>query len=180
MKTLIAERNWLNVGDVRLDASFHLSNGRISKISLDKSPYPTLPLSSVTKEIYNGARFKRYYVDDPEKGIPFTGSSDMLKPELSNLKYISKKLSKNIQALSLQKDWILVSCSGTIGNTVYTNDDYVNKTASQHIMRVIPNEKIYSGYLYAYLSSRFGYALLTQGGGNRQGNVRKVQGKVSS
>jgi type I restriction enzyme, S subunit len=163
MKTLIAERNWLNLKDTRFDASFHLSDGRLSKIQIDRCPYEIRPLISVTKEIYNGARFRRYYVNDPQKGIPFMGSSDMSKPELTDLKYISKKLSKNAESLRIQKDWILVSCSGTIGNTVYTNDDFANKTASQHIMRIIPNEDIYPGFLYAFLSSRFGYALLSQG-----------------
>ena len=91
------------------------------------------------------------------------GSSDMLKTDIKELKLISKELTKNINDLYIKKDWILVSCSGTIGNTVYTNEDYHDKTASQHVMRIIPNGKLPSGYLYAYLSSKFGYALLTQG-----------------
>jgi type I restriction enzyme S subunit len=92
------------------------------------------------------------------------GSSDMLKSEFSGLKYLSKKLTKNLNDIWLSKGWTLVSCSGTIGNTVYTNSDFENKTASQHIIRIVANtEKIKPGYLHAFLSTRFGYALLTQG-----------------
>lgn len=164
MKLLSAKSNWLNDGEQRLDASFHLSDGRLSKIKIDKCPYEALPLQKVTKSLYNGARFKRIYVKDEAYGIPFMGSSDMLKSDVDNLKFISKKLSKNIDSLRVEKDWILVSCSGTIGNTVYTTSDYHNKTASQHVMRIIPNESIIkSGFLYAYLSSQAGYSLLTQG-----------------
>jgi len=164
MKFLTANSNWLEGNGQRLDASYHLSDGRLSKVKINKCPYKVLPLQKVTKSLYNGARFKRIYVRDKAFGVPFMGSSDMLKSDVDNLKYISKKLSKNIDSLQIEKNWILVSCSGTIGNTVYTNNDYHGKTASQHVMRIIPNDsKIKPGYLYAYLSSVVGYSLLTQG-----------------
>lgn len=163
MKTLIAKSNWMKIGDFRLDSSFHLNDGRISKLKIEKSPYERLPLKSLAVDIYNGARFKRYYVRDPKLGLPFMGSSDMLKSNLNDLKYISKKLSKNTDSLIIKKNWVLVSCSGTIGNTVFTTDDFHNKTASQHVMRIVPNGCVHPGYLYAFLSSKFGYSLLTQG-----------------
>jgi type I restriction enzyme, S subunit len=163
MKVLKVKNSWFKDSDLRLDAKCHLSEGRVAKVKVLKSPYKIQSLVNVTKDIYNGARFKRYYVEDQEKGIPFMGSSDMLKSDLQDLKLISKKHSKNLDKLMLEEDWILVSCSGTIGNTVYTNKEFLGKTASQHIMRIIPNENIKSGFLYAYLSSIYGYHLLTQG-----------------
>lgn len=163
MKVLKVKNSWFKDSDLRLDAKCHLSEGRVAKVKVLKSPYKVEPLSNVTQNIYNGARFKRYYVEDKENGIPFMGSSDMLKSDQQDLKLISKKYSKNVDKLLLNKDWVLVSCSGTIGNTVYTNKDFEDKTASQHIMRIIPKENIKSGFLYAYLSSIYGYNLLTQG-----------------
>lgn len=163
MKVLKVKNSWFKDSDLRLDAKCHLSEGRVAKFKVLKSPYKVESLSNVTQNIYNGARFKRYYVEDKENGIPFMGSSDMLKSDQQDLKLISKKYSKNVDKLLLNKDWVLVSCSGTIGNTVYTNKDFEDKTASQHIMRIIPKENIKSGFLYAYLSSIYGYNLLTQG-----------------
>ena len=32
MKILVAKRSWINTGDLRLNASFHLSEGNISKV----------------------------------------------------------------------------------------------------------------------------------------------------
>ena len=163
MKTLIVNSQWIN-GDLRIDSKYHLSDGRLTKLKIKKSPFQVEILANVSLSIYNGPRFKRYYVNDAQQGIPFMGSSDMLKTNFFDLKYISKKLSKNLAELYVKKDWILVSCSGTIGNTVYTNSDFEGKTASQHIMRIIPDpNKIKSGFLYAYLSSKYGYSLLTQG-----------------
>mgnify|MGYP006422092125 CR=1 FL=1 len=163
MKILSAKHKWVGESDLRLDASYHLSEGRLHKKIIEKAPFGNLNLKDVTSAIYNGARFKRYYVNDPSKGIPFMGSSDMLKSDLNSLKFLSKKLSKNIEQFRLVEGWILVSCSGTIGNTVFTNKDFEDKAASQHIMRIIPNNNVKEGFLYAFLSSKYGYSLLTQG-----------------
>jgi type I restriction enzyme, S subunit len=163
MKIGKAKSTWLSDGDLRFDSSFHLSEGRVYKNIINNAPLGSYLLKDVTSELFNGARFKRYYVQSDDLGIPFMGSSDMLKLDLDGLKLISKKLSKNIKALRISKEWTLVSCSGTIGNTVFANSDFDNKTASQHILRVVPNGKIPSGYLYAFLTSKYGYALLTQG-----------------
>ena len=161
MKVLKVKNILVTQGDYRLDSSFHLSEGVVAGETMNNSPFEIKKLSDITSDIYNGARFKRYYVR--ENGIPFMGSSDMLKSNFSNLKLLSHKYTKNINSLKLKKNWILISCSGTIGNTVFTNEDFDGKTASQHVMRVIPNKQIKEGYLYAYLSSKYGYSLLTQG-----------------
>lgn len=164
MKVGIIKNSWIKNLDYRLDASCQLNESRSVTVLLDKIPVKKLQLNEVATKIYNGPRFKRYYVKDDERGIPFMGSSDMLKSNLRNLKYISKRYSKNIDDLIIKKDWILVSCSGTIGNTAFTNQNFENVTASQHIMRVIPDrEKIMPGFLYAFLTSKYGYILLTQG-----------------
>ncbi|HNX88783.1 MAG TPA: restriction endonuclease subunit S [Paludibacteraceae bacterium] len=164
MKIAITKNSWLHGSDLRLDASFHLSEGRQAKNTIQMLSVEKQNLSKISLKIYNGARFKRVYVSDENRGIAFMGSSDMLKSDFYGLKYLSKVYTKNISELLIKKDWILVSCSGTIGNTVYTSLDFDGKSASQHIMRIIPdNSKIKSGYLYAYLSSKYGYSLLTQG-----------------
>ncbi|MFV0220363.1 restriction endonuclease subunit S [Empedobacter falsenii] len=163
MKVLNVNKSWIVDNSNRLDAKPYLSEGRIASIKVLKSPLGHEKLKDITFDIFNGPRFKRYYVEDPKKGVAFMGSSDMLKADLNNLKFISKKYSNNLEKLRLLEDWILVSCSGTIGNTVYTNADFKDKTASQHIMRIIPSDVKRAGYLYAYLSSKYGYNLLTQG-----------------
>lgn len=163
MKLIIAESKWLNDSDLRIDGKFHLSDGRVARLTIGKSPYVVKTIGSVTKDIFYGGRDRRVYVEDSSKGVPFMGISDMLKSDLNSLKYISTKNTKNLKSYILSSGWTLVSRSGTIGNTVFTNSDYASKAASEHIIRVIPQTNILPGVLYAYLSSRYGYALLTQG-----------------
>lgn len=163
MKVLNVNKSWIVDNSNRLDAKPYLSEGKIVLKHLLKNKGKLNKLRFLSKEIFYGGRDKRVYVDSDKKGIPFMGSSDMLKSDFSALKLVSIKYTKKLNEQLLKKDWILISRSGTIGNTVYTNIDFENKAASEHIIRVIPNGKVPSGYLYAYLSSKYGYNLLTQG-----------------
>lgn len=138
MKLIIAESKWLNDSDLRIDGKFHLSDGRVARLTIGKSPYVVKTIGSVTKDIFYGGRDRRVYVEDSSKGVPFMGISDMLKSDLNSLKYISTKNTKNLKSYILSSGWTLVSRSGTIGNTVFTNSDYASKAASEHIIRIIP------------------------------------------
>lgn len=63
----------------------------------------------------------------------------------------------------LQKDWILITCSGTLGNVTYTNKTFEGHIATHDLIRVVPNDsKVNKGTLYAFLSSRYGYNQITQ------------------
>lgn len=164
MKTATATSAWLLDEGNRLDASFHLSDGREARAIIGRCPFQVEKVGNVTKEIFYGGRAKRNYVSDPEKGVPFIGSSDMLKSDLSGLKLLSKKYTKDLQSYFVDLGWTLISRSGTIGNTSYVTEDFIDKAASEHIIRVVPDEnKIESGYLFAFFSTKYGYALLTQG-----------------
>ena len=163
MKTGVVQCKYVGSDGVRLDSKFHLSDGIYTKRLIMHSPYSLKTVGCFSSDVFYGNRAKRIYVNSSDKGIPFIGSSDMLKLGINDVKLISKKYTQSLDSLTLKKGWILISRSGTIGNTVYTNDIFENKIGSEHIIRVIPNINIYSGFLYSYLSSTYGYSLLTQG-----------------
>lgn len=113
--------------------------------------------------IFIGGRAKRIYVLDPEHGVPFLSSSDMLMASLEGVKLISRK-QPELETLTLRKGWTLISRSGTIGNIVYAREDMDGLAGSEHIMRVVPDpEMIRPGYLFAYLASPIGTALVRCG-----------------
>jgi type I restriction enzyme S subunit len=123
MKAVSGKSRWLYDEGHRLDASFHSSDGRFMARKFQESKLPTEPLLTVTKKIFNGPRFARCYVDDKRRGLPFLSSSDILRTNLSNLKLLSKKHTKNLNNLLIYEGWILISCSGTIGNMAYCRQD---------------------------------------------------------
>jgi type I restriction enzyme, S subunit len=152
----------------RLDCNPYLSGGFEARVLLKKLDAEKQPLKDLTagglKGIFNGPRFPRHYVQDPAHGVPFLGSTDILAADLSGLPMISKKQVKARPELMIDQDWTLITCSGTIGRMVYSRADMKGMAGSQHFMRIVANRtKILPGYLYAYLSSRFGVALIVSG-----------------
>jgi len=163
MKILNVKNSWFATSGLRLDASYHLSEGPITKLKLKNSPYELTTLEAESQRIFSGNIFKRTYVLNIKNGWPYLTGSDMVKSDINSGRFISKKYTEKSNNLAIQKDWILISCSGTLGNTVFTNDDFVGKIGTHDLIRVIPNEnKTKKGYLYAYLSSSYGKGLLTQ------------------
>jgi type I restriction enzyme S subunit len=166
IKTIPSE--WLAQGDHRLDCIPYLSGAIEARVLLDKMHVEKVPLRSVTKGgmagIFNGPRFPRNYVDDPEHGVPFLGSTDILAADLSWLPFISKKQVAAIPELLIDEGWTLITCSGTIGRMAYARTEMKGMAGSQHFMRVVPDpDKILPGCLYAYLSSKFGVPLVVSG-----------------
>ncbi len=58
----------------------------------------------------------------------------------------------------------MITCSGTIGRMTYVRPDMDGIWSSQDVLKVVPNpECIPPGYLYAFLSSRYGVPLVVSG-----------------
>lgn len=145
------------VSQMRLDGSFHLSDGLEVRKLVSKSPYGTTEIKDVSSNIYCPGIFKRNYV---KSGIPFLGGGDIQKQDLDSGKYLREKNTPNYEVLQIKKGWSLVTCGGTIGDTVFANNLLAKCWISQHVMRVIP-QNIKEGMLYAYLASKYGKLLLT-------------------
>jgi len=163
MKSIIAKNTWFVESDLRLDASYHLSDTNRIKHLFSTLPYQFTTIQEQSERIFSGNIFRRTYVKDPERGIPYITGSDMIKLDITSGKYLSKRQSAGLKNLMLEKGWILITCSGTLGNTVYTNDLFAKSIATHDLIRIIPNNRqVKEGLLYAYLSSKYGYTLLTQ------------------
>ncbi len=148
---------------LRFDASFHLSEGLVVKRQIASSPYEMLTIKDVSSDIFYGNRAKRVYVSKREHGIPFLSSSDILQADLENVKLASKKYTPCIEQMTLKKGWTLISRSGTIGNCAFANAKHAQKLASEDVIRLVPNNILRGGLVYAYLASNHGHSLLTQG-----------------
>ncbi len=151
--TVIINSSKVYEDDYRLTAEYFTNQ---SSITLNKD-IQFSQLKDFAKVIGFGP-FKRHYIYNQAYGVPLISSSEMMEANPSCEGYISKKLQKNYEQYLVEKDWILVSCSGTIGNVTIVDDRINGFAVSQHALRVIPKEKKHRGYLYTYLSSEFGQA----------------------
>lgn len=162
--------SWMESNGRRLDCNPYLSGGFEARVLLERLKAEKQPLHELVcgynGGIYNGPHFIRNYVNDPEVGVPFVTSGSMLLADLSLLNLLRKKdaESTKLSYLRLQEGTTLISSSGTIGRLTYTRPDMDGMWSSQDVMKVVPDRtKIPPGYLYAYLSSRFGVALIVSG-----------------
>jgi len=158
----VVPSNWLENNGRRLDCGPYVSGAIEAKELLKR--YNTELLENVTKDIFHAGRESRIWIESPEHGIPFMGSTDILASDLSHLPLISKKQVASNPKFTIQDGWTLITRSGTVGRMAYARSDMDGIACSEHVMRVVPDtEKIKSGYLYAYLSSRFGVPIVISG-----------------
>lgn len=146
----ISIRNIKSSYTKRFEASYFKSEGNSFKKIIEKRKFKLL--KDLCLPIFRPGIFKRVYV---EKGIEFLGGSDINKAIPSSEKKLSVSKTKNLETLKIEDNWILVTCGGTIGFTLLTDEMEAGKTASQHILRIRPRN-IKVGYLYAFLSSDIG------------------------
>lgn len=171
MKVKAVPSSWIHGERRRLDVGPYLYGAVEARERIRRLDAPKEPLKSLTAGcgggIFNGPQFSRRWVTDPAHGVPFLGSSSMLLADLSHLPLLSRKHadSPKLRHLEIRPGMTLTSCSGTIGRMVYARPDMAGMRSSQDIMKVCPDPaRIPPGFLYAFLSSRFGLPLVTAGG----------------
>lgn len=153
---------WLADQASRLDAAAYGEGGLAARDRIKAGPWPWSQLQGLAR-LFNGPRFARHYVSARDKGVSFLSSSDMLLADTTWTPLLSKARTPFLTSLTLEHGWTLISCSGTIGNTVYVRDEIDAWTASQHVMRAAPNSsRVLPGYLFAFLTSAPAQAIIRQ------------------
>lgn len=156
--------SWLRIKGARLDSKPYLAGGMEARMMLESLSVKKQSLSDVTAGIFHAGREGRRYVENPEYGVPFLGSTDILNADLSTLPYLSKKQVSANPLFLLEEGWTLITRSGTVGRMAFVRPDMARMACSEHVMRVVPkSDSIPPGYLYAYLSSKFGVPQVVEG-----------------
>ncbi len=163
MKTGVTSTKHLASMSFRLDPSLHLSEGLRVREELAKSPYGLLTINDVSEKVFLGNIFSRIFVKDKTHGKTYLAASDTVLANIETGRYLSNKQAESLKHLWLKKNWILVTCSGTLGNVTYTNSTFEDKIATHDLIRIVPNDhKILKGVVYAFLAGKYGYYQITQ------------------
>lgn len=160
--TFLARSAWLAEEGRRLDASAYSSGGLQARDRIKNGPWPWRRLDAVAR-LFSESRFTRTYVSDPERSVPYLNGSDMLLVDLQGLLRLSIKNTPQLPALTVQRDWTLISCSGTIGRTVFVRGEMAGMAASHDVIRAVPDSSdVTPGYLFAFLTSAPAQAMIRQ------------------
>jgi type I restriction enzyme S subunit len=155
---------------LRLDCNPYIGGALEALSTLKQLGDKCVALNELTKGykggIYNGPVFKRRFVENPDFGVPFLTTATMLRADLRTVPYLSASdaKSKKLNYLELVPRMIMISCSGAIGNMVYVREDMKGYWSCQDQLKVsIDHEKVGSGYIYAFLNSKYGLPIITSG-----------------
>lgn len=156
----VARRQWVAEEGLRLDAGAYAGGALAVRDSIVRGDMTWRPLGELAQLSYPG-RFSRRYVNDPDRGVPFLSSSDMLLADIKGVPFLAHDALAQSPELRLSEGWTLISRSGTVGNTAYVRGEMVGLSASEHVIRAVPADNVMApGYLFAFLSSRHGRMLV--------------------
>ena len=159
----IIKSHWFFKGDNRLDGGFYAEKAETAMRILENSKSSIEPLSNLVSKIYIISRFKRIYTNNEQFGWPYITPTETLsfRPKID--RFISKENAPITSTLHFSKQgWLLMTASGTIGRLTYVTPRLEKYFLSHDLIRIIPNSEYSSAYLYAYLSTWIGQALITK------------------
>lgn len=163
MKTAVINSHDLIAEGHRIDPDLHMSEGAAVRNELARLPYELIKVGDCCERVFLGNIFSRLFVNDAQHGVPYLAASDTVLANLETGRFLSNKQAADLNYLRICKDWILVTCSGTLGNVTYTNSEFEKYIATHDLIRMVPNaKKVSKGTLFAFLASRFGYYQITQ------------------
>jgi hypothetical protein len=169
MKAKTIPSSWLRHEGRRFDCGPYTSGAQEARIRLRQLEFKKQPLLSLTRGggkdgIFHAGRESRWWVDSEEYGVRFLSSSSVLRADLSSLPFLHRSQIDANPRFTIGRGWTLITRSGTIGRMVYARPDMDGIACSEHVMRVVPDEqKVPPGYIYAFLSSKFGVPLVVSG-----------------
>ncbi|MBS7635813.1 restriction endonuclease subunit S [Candidatus Bathyarchaeota archaeon] len=148
---------------IRLNAYSYMPISRYTRKTLNerKGKYNLKKLGDpeVSRKVFTPPRFKRIYVKNEKEGIPLLQGSHIPMLKYFDIKLIWNKM-ENLNEYIIKRNWILVTCSGTIGRVFLVSKLCEGWAATNHMTRIIPSEKINAGYLTIFLQSPYGLSQL--------------------
>ena len=148
----------------RLTGTFHLSEDQRAVAAVRRTSLTTVALGTLVegRGIFRGPIFSRRYVGDPEHGEPYVSAKDLVMADVRPSAYLARSHGGLLEDLRLHEGMILVTCSGmNLGRAIWTRRDLDGLVASHDLIRICPNASVVPpGYLYAFLSGRYGHAFI--------------------
>jgi type I restriction enzyme S subunit len=147
----------------RLKAAVYGIEGRHAQALLEECKWPIVKVAGENglANAFHLPRFKRVWVEHSDYPIYQPGQINEINPKPSG--YLSPITQTDIDVLRVLKGQVLMTCSGrsgSIGRTTYVSDTLHGRIFSHDLIRIDCAEPDNSGYLYAFLRTKTGRALV--------------------
>lgn len=158
----------MSSGDRRLEAEVYLSDGFTVRRLIQQSSLQPQALGEIGK-IWQPSRLKGVQVG-PEHGVPFVAATQVFDIWPTPRKWLAPSRTPDLAQRYVAPDWMLVTCSGSVGNVIMTYSTHANLVISHDLLRVEIDDPQLRSYVYAFLRTRFGRTMMQA---SHYGNVIK-------
>jgi type I restriction enzyme S subunit len=152
--------------ETRFNSGYYLNNDALNSHKLESNSQKCLPLHAFAK-VWNPPIFKRQFCEKTENAVPYCQSSDVANMFEGSEIYINKAHAISVGSL-VEKNQILITGFGTIGNTRLVNELSAGISYANNVCRIEARDSMLFGYLYAFLTSKYGRSQLNK---NASGSV---------
>ena len=147
----------------RLEAGVYLSDGFLVRRIITQSSMPVVMLGSLVTISQPG---RMTIVDvKPEHGVPYLAATQVFDIWPSPRKWLARDKTPSLEALYVNPNQILVTCSGTVGRVILAYRAHTNFAISSDLLRIdVQGDPSVRSYLYVFLRSEFGRAMMEGSG----------------
>ena len=143
----------------RMDGLFHSSYHRAVLEPLRELPATRrTTVGELAERVFWPPMFKRIRVEDPRYGLPFFGTSALMRSD-PDASYLLARRTPGFENLIINETTVLVPASGQlkgiIGHAVLPVGDVIGGTVTHHAIRLFCRTKPTAGYLFASLASEY-------------------------
>jgi len=149
--------------DGRLDGSYHVPivESIIKQLNKGAAEVTSIGDPRICSRVILPGRFARVYVEQGQGAIYFTGKH-ILSLDPSDKKYLAfaRHAGRIKEELTIQKNMILITCSGTLAKVVLVPEHWHGWTMTHDIIRIVPKDENIAGFLWVFLASDYGKELI--------------------
>lgn len=152
--------------NIRFNAGYYLNDDALNsyKIESHKSKCQSLYEMAV---VFNPPIFKRQFCQNTERAVQYCQSSDVTNALEGSEVFINKIQAEKVGSI-VKENQILITGFGTIGNTRLVNELSDGISYANNVCRIEANKNIPYGYIYAFMTSKYGRAQVNK---NASGSV---------
>jgi hypothetical protein len=154
--------------DRRMEAENYLASGYGIRLAMNARSTGKSSLGSLA-QVWQPSRLKGIQVSR-EYGMPFLAATQVFDLRPTPRKFLSLVRTDNVQERMVAPGTILVTCSGSVGRATISHSSHEKTLISHDLLRVSPHNEAHWGWVYAFLRSPQGRAMM---GAAQYGHVIK-------
>ena len=145
-------------GERRLDAENYLASGFGIRLAIEKQPDGWVRFGQLA-DAWAPPRIKQVFVAR-EHGTPYLNTSQVFDVRPSPRKWLARERTSKAEDRMASAGTILVMASASPGRATLVTKAHEAAFISHHFMRIEPTQAKLAGWLYGFLISRAGQAML--------------------